>query len=130
MDQRTADNLAALRGARALIEKGWARGTYATNADGRPVGINDPDACNFCAVGALRHTVVREHLDWVDHFEIRQALDGATREALVAGDDELEYDLNYYDVVLFNDRYASKAEDVLAIFDKAIASFEQGEVTA
>lgn len=45
--------LTVLRRARALIVKGWTRGTFARDKSGREVGLYDKGACRFCADGAL-----------------------------------------------------------------------------
>lgn len=39
---------------RELIEKGWTQGTYATDDLGIPVPENDPAACSYCLLGAIR----------------------------------------------------------------------------
>jgi len=42
-----------LKEAKALIEKGWCSGWFATNKAGRRVDPSDRTAVNFCALGAL-----------------------------------------------------------------------------
>ena len=39
--------------ARTLIEKGWTQGKYARDADGNPISEKDPNACEWCALGAV-----------------------------------------------------------------------------
>ena len=36
-----------------LEQKGHCKGTFARNVNGKPVGIYDPNACSFCAAGAI-----------------------------------------------------------------------------
>lgn len=36
------------------VERGWCQGALAKDADGSRVGPTDPDACQWCAMGAIR----------------------------------------------------------------------------
>lgn len=47
------DVIKTLVKARKLVEKGWTKNHYAKGANGRAVEWKSPDACQFCAVGAL-----------------------------------------------------------------------------
>jgi hypothetical protein len=40
--------------AKELIEKGWAKDTFARNSKGKEVSDYSPEACKFCLVGAIR----------------------------------------------------------------------------
>lgn len=46
-----------LTAAAALIETGWSKGVYARNSEGHIVGTLDPEACRFCALGAILSTL-------------------------------------------------------------------------
>ena len=36
-----------------IVEKGWTQGVFATNAFGKGVPVESPEACSFCVLGAL-----------------------------------------------------------------------------
>jgi hypothetical protein len=104
MSNTTADNL---RRARAKIERPecWTKGEYAKDTDGRKVGVRNPSAHCWCALGALMATgctvetagyLLRPHLP-----------------------------TEYRNAWSFNDR-ATHA-DILALYDRAIAVAEKSE---
>ena len=40
--------------ARGLIVKGWCQGVEARDKNGNEVHVNSPEACSWCAVGAIK----------------------------------------------------------------------------
>lgn len=94
----------ALIAARELIEdpERWTQEESARDADGKGVPIGSPEACQWCAMGALS----------------KIAPDGLmlsrTRVALLRG-------TGTYSVSMFNDAPGRTHAEVLAAFDKAIA---------
>lgn len=86
--------------ARALIVKGWCRGTAAKNARNAAVPVDDPTASKFCAIGAVRRVAGFMGANGA----IMALCDFVPARALVT----------------FNDSKRNK-RDVLRIFDKAIA---------
>ena len=97
--------------ARALIEKGWTQGKLAKNVWGHQVRYDDPDACAFCSLGALRKAVHKINPDL--YPKLRHQLALAIGEDPSAGSE-------YYQVVRFNDAPGRTQAEVLAMFDKAI----------
>ncbi len=98
------NSIEILKAARkTLVEKGWAKEFYAFTSNGvRCAGWN-PDACRFCALGAVQ--------------SVRGAAAGlqdgaynALEAALPAG---------WTSIAMFNDA-AESVDDVLALFDRAI----------
>lgn len=87
--------------ARALIVKGWCRGTAAKNARNAAVPVDDPTASKFCAIGAVR---------CVAGFIGANGAIMALCDFVPAG----------VGLTTFNDSKRNK-RDVLRIFDKAIA---------
>ena len=83
--------------ARSLIEKGWTQKALARDAHGEKVHPKDPNACEWCATGALRAVLVN----------ISDYSDLLTSQAPS-------------DIILFNDNTNTTKEDILAVFDKAI----------
>lgn len=90
--------------ARALIAKGWCRGTAAKDKANRPVPVGDPAACKFCSVGALWRVSPHELYGVFD--TTTKLLSSLTPDQNIAG---------------FNDSKRNK-RDVLRIFDKVIAT--------
>lgn len=88
-----------LRYARTLIEKGWTQGAYAVDENGRAVSENSTYAKSFCAVGACLAAKTSSY--YLDRL-ISQ------------------------DVVAWNDTPGRTKEEVLDIFDRAIALAEKG----
>ncbi len=95
--------LQALRKARALIAKGWTQGTFAKDRDGISVDVNDPDACRFCAAGAVLRVCGSGSL-----FD--KVLSGALGGLFPR----------------FNDLPTTKKSDVLRVFDEAIKKVRRG----
>lgn len=50
-----------------LEQKGHCKGTFARNANGKPIGIYSSSACSFCAAGAI-------HLSYPDTTEAFQKI--------------------------------------------------------
>ena len=87
--------------ARSLVEKGWTQGVAARNDYGYHVEPTDSDACYWCATGAIQAVLPKDVLfsDYCD---------------LLASEAP-------YDIVLFNDDADTTKEDILKVYDKAIA---------
>lgn len=89
--------------ARALVEKGWVQGSYAEDAEGLHVDPCSEDAVCWCAAGAIR-AAVDDNAE--QYYFLRKTL--------------RQYTLIGVGIIHFNDT-ASAKEDVLALFDRAIA---------
>lgn len=102
---------AVLKKARELIsdEKAWTKGWFAKDERGRDVYADDPGAVCFCAMGAIDRAA--EECGGVDDVPALNMLVRA---------------LGGTAIDLFNDAPERTHAEVLAAFDKAIASSEAG----
>lgn len=102
--------LTTLTEARRLIEdpSHWTRGAAARTASDMPVRTSDRKAVSFCAVGTLQKVTGDE-----DYL----SLGAQSREAFFV----LQAALNDWDVIGWNDAPYRTHEEVLALFDDAIA---------
>lgn len=101
-----------LKQARAIVEKGWARGALAMDAQGRTVGVKSPEACSFCLSGALIRAGATYHGTLTeDGVRIFDKLQAFTPERLY--------------IHHWNDMPGRAKEEVLALIDKAVAAFEE-----
>ena len=103
----------------------WTTGAFARNRDGISVPYSADAACSFCAEGALN----RSHYDVTGRpygfgspaYDLAwQALTSAVRRRTGG---ELEF------IVEFNDRHATSAADVLAVFDEAAQLLQDAPVS-
>jgi hypothetical protein len=96
----------ALRAARAKIERGWCKNDYAVDEEGLSVLPTNPRATNFCAVGALRSLGL--HID-----------------LFIEAERALSSQIGWEVVVDWNDKRGRTKQDVLDLYDQAIASLEK-----
>lgn len=103
-----------LTSARALIEQGWAQSSYARRADELTVDVLNEHAVCFCMVGSvLRASNVSCAAYDRDEFpDVAEALN------------VIRLAINSFPIVQFNDSPNRVKEDVIAAFDRAIASVE------
>jgi hypothetical protein len=103
-----------LKAARQLIaDNDLAHGRYAKDSQGKGLSdLNDPSACAFCTVGALARASKLSQVVWP------LALEKHVRALLKAAGISPTID-PFVEMYQLNDR--STKEDVLAMFDKAIA---------
>ena len=90
--------------AKALVEKGWTQEVSARDDYGYHVEPTDSNACYWCATGALQAVLPRNVL-FSDYCDL------LTREAPC-------------DIILFNDDADTTKEDILKVYDEAIARCE------
>ena len=95
-----------LREGRERVARGWTQGTYARDRDGRKAYAWAPEACAWCALGAMR---VSGHFG-AEYDAARALLERFTPAALA--------------VSSFNDASTTTQADVLALYDRAIAAAE------
>ena len=108
-----------LQRARALIAKpgSWTQEAAArTAAEGAPVYTGSPEACSFCALGALEAARWRA-LEGVTCPEARDRV----HELAVTAKRRLAAALPPGGVVRFNDEPGRTQAEVVAAFDRAIA---------
>jgi hypothetical protein len=99
--------------ARRRIEAGWTRGLWACDDKGIAVSIGSPQACAYCAEGALL-SLISAGLEWATAISF-------LNEALPVkwfGEDYAEDGVG---IAEFNDHEWTTKEDVLALYDRAIA---------
>ena len=100
--RRAADNLSI---ARALIEKGWATGIWARDADGEYCDAQSPSAVCWCSAGAIaaaRGMIEFDALYTPEASLLRGAIGGKP-------------------IPQWNDDLDRTKDEVLAAFDRAIA---------
>lgn len=110
--------------ARNLIStKGWTKGTFARNAEGKGVSEINPTATCFCMLGAINNYVFNKHDQLREtapdgEYEMQlQALWDANEAAMAA-----LRTTTCDNIPTFNDAPERTVEEVLAAFDAAIAS--------
>lgn len=110
--------LTALIEARRLINNGWARTSFARNANGHMCDWGSKEAEQFCSVGAIYRAT-----DWGNTcnssvcLEVFKALDQHMMP------DGRSYPSGHVHVVLsYNDARGRTKEEVLEAFDKTIAA--------
>lgn len=96
---------------RDLIKAGWTRGVWAEDCEGNCVDINDPDACQFCLLGALKRA---QHVLKPNILTILRADDALVR-ALPK---------EYRSPIKFNDDQLTE-ERVIDLVDRAIAALKE-----
>lgn len=92
--------------ARALIENGFARGSWAMDSEGNAVDPRTPMACCFCSMGAIMRVE--------QNGMVRAKALSCLSEAMVPNNQGLSIEI----IPEFND--TRSREEVLAAFDKAI----------
>ena len=96
-------NKEVLQEARKFVEKGWTQGVFARDKEGNTVESKDPRACKWNAMGALIAANPQGLYRWLELCSIFHSLT----------DKSLSF--------AFNDEPETTKEDVLALYDKAIA---------
>ena len=115
------NTLDALRAARALIAtpESWTKNALARDSAGNDRALRDPEACAFCAMGAVLRVLA-------DEYENHRTLAAVQIEHAVMHALSREIQLsflaptNHSRVAAYND--GSTHAEVLALFDRAIAS--------
>jgi len=105
------NHVALFERARALVAAGWTQKAVARNAQRAEVSTGDAGAACFCAFGALLAALK----------EARVPYHGPPREALYAAA-MLGSPERYASIEAWNDAPGRTIEDVLAAFDRAIAT--------
>ena len=113
-----------LEAARELIsdEARWTSGTFARAVDGTPSHPSDPEACRWCAHGAIRRTFDRGTGPVGSDPEYAHAcsvLDAAARELYGANSPAIEMAAGSWSYIGVNDVLGHRA--VLQVYDRAIA---------
>lgn len=96
---------------RDLIKKGWVSSCFAQDSDGEEVDPGSPNACSFCALGAL----IRAMHVLKSSSDVSKQAEGALGKSLSP---------DFLNVIHFNDAQHSE-EPVVDLFDRAIASLKE-----
>lgn len=120
MSLRTPDTLAILRGARALLARpdAWLRGVGARTSEGELCPSSSPAAACFCAIGVLNHLAPLGGWGKAHRAlfaELPKAWCSRVKPSNVKDD-------HWVSVARFNDDPNTTHADLLALFDRAIAS--------
>lgn len=87
---------------RARIAKGWCKGGYGRTVNGEPISALNPECTQWCILGALQ--TMDPFAPVVGSYLIQVLPEGCENS-----------------LVVFNDRVAKSAQDILDLFDRAIA---------
>ena len=106
-DAAEPEALHVLSRARELIEDpvNWVQGPYAVDDYGQPVDHDDPEACAWCALGAIWAVSDWEGVDY-----------GAANDLL----NKLPVVRRHCGIHMLNDEDDTTHDDILAVFDDAI----------
>lgn len=107
--------LHTLRRARALIRdlEHWTQGSFARDINSEECEACDPDACRWCAIGALQATA--DTADEYDSALLELAHSGVGLATTLIADS----------LVAWNDSHERTHGEVLEAFDQAIVCLEQ-----
>ena len=104
-------NKQILTQARQLVKNGWTQHVVARTVEGEPVLATSPDACYYCASGAVIAVAPPgEIVDSVLHV----------LNKVLAGNGYQQSD-----IISFNDAPTTTPEKMLGVFDKAIAAVSE-----
>jgi hypothetical protein len=107
--------VSALRDARKLLSQpcAWTQGSYARDARGSSIRASEPGACSWCVQGALFK--VLGVVGSIPTSDVRQVQAPLLQHAGV---------IDTADLWCWNDQPGRTQNEVLALFDKAIAAEE------
>ena len=98
---------AVLQRAADLVDIGWTQHASARDIAGCAVASNSPDACAFCALGAIKLAGEKHSL------HIQNAKQQLRRYLIAQGVEKL-FNENYFSLVTWNDHDGQTAEQVAA----------------
>lgn len=114
-----------LRQARDLVASGWCQGVYSRNEDGHKANAFGEEACDFCATGSLMAAMYRNEATWNDLYECFGILSGAIVDSgfnmSQPASNIHQSDLDSVRIQRFNDTMGRTQEEVVAVFEQAIA---------
>ena len=102
--------------AQKLIEQGWCQGEFARDENGKIVSPYNEKACSWCASGAIRVTIVSNGQTSLKPYRLLQE---------IISKKPIEYSTIIFSdsdaIAAFNDHPKTTQNDILELFDKAIA---------
>ena len=107
--------------ATTYVERGWTQKAMARNAKGQEVGCEDPNACEWCLLGALNLALFKVMGTWPQEITLR--LDVMDR-ALVAVKDAANPDVPW-NVAGWNDAKKRTQAEVVAVLRAAAVAVAQ-----
>ena len=103
-------NIVSLQKVKKIIASGWTRGTYARDAHGRPVSVDNPKAVRFCLRGAC----------------LRATLTAPRRANIIICLLMVEANESF-GLALWNDYTAKSKAAVIALIDRTIATCRKSQ---
>lgn len=108
-------------------EGAWTKSAEARNEEGFSCDFNSPNACKFCAVGAVKRAIVDEKgkYDFSLFNDIEEMLDKEVRRHTKYMEDELSPEARGYDnIVSFNDYFAKDKRYIIRRMQAVIDSLK------
>jgi hypothetical protein len=113
----TTEERKALIAARGFIERGWTRGWFARTENGKRADALYPTATCWCVMGALQRAIdYSVEDDDYSEYTKRAALRYSALASILS-----KYTPRGRDLLGFNDSLETTKEDVLNLFDRALA---------
>lgn len=94
--------------------KAWCKGTFARDKNEKKASPYDPDACQFCATGAI--------LKAESEYDLSSA-NGLYAEEII--EQQLPCTRKFGGIPSYNDALVRTHEEILALFDRAIVAASQ-----
>ena len=114
-----------LRQARDLVARGWCQGVPARREDDMRARATEERACKWCATGALEAVMFRENTTWdslYDSFDLLcSAIEASGYKLWNTSSNLTQSQLDSGRVQRFNDTMGRTQEEVVAVFEEAIA---------
>jgi hypothetical protein len=113
MKYSSADPTIILRDVRNYITKGWCQGSLAKDSQGAPIDENDPNACQWCLIGAIRASVFKRGIR--DNYFVDYIYGYIWRHTIVKP---------HGGIASYNDSPNTTHQSVLAVLDDLIDEAE------
>ena len=97
--------------ARETIANGWTKSAMAKNDLGHNVSVDDPSACMFCSIGAIRRARFKRGIRFGQGPTFERGITDKMLKIVRRRDPHVEH------IEIFNDKPTTDVGDVLFIFD-------------
>ena len=102
--------------AQKLIEQGWCQGEFARDENDESVSPYSEKACSWCASGAIKTAIISYHHTSPNPYHLLKE---------IISNKPIEYSTIIFNdsdaIAAFNDHPKTTQNDILELFDKAIA---------